>query len=90
MDVFIGANENSGALAGHLVVREDEANEVEQALTAERYLCSCGRVYSKESWDNLESLGVNLTSNETGARVINVESKFCAVCGNRIAVQVFP
>lgn len=85
MDVFVGPPGN-GALAGALLLRENEVREVEQALTAPRCVCTCGRVFSAESWDQLELMYTKLTMTDEGdPAVMNVEIRACSFCGRDLA-----
>lgn len=86
LDVFIGKDKDSLAKAGHLVVRDHEAQEVEHALTAPHAACGCGKTYNETTWKELKSIGYMPSFDDDGQR-IRLELRNCS-CNSTLAVVV--
>lgn len=86
LDVFVGADKDHLALSGCLVLRENEAKEVEYALNAPHKACSCGRVYTEATWKELPLIGLQPTADDDD-RPFNLELRNCRVCGTTLACE---
>jgi len=89
LDVFVGPDKDHLALSGRLVLRPSEASELEYALNAPHKVCSCGKIYTEVSWKELESVGVQPTTDDD-ARPFNLDLRNCRVCGSTIACVAAP
>jgi len=84
LDVFVGPDKDHLALSGCLVLRHDEAKEVEYALSTPHKVCSCGKVYSVKSWEELSLVGFQPTEDDDG-KPFTLELRNCASCGTTLA-----
>lgn len=85
LDVFIGPNMDNLAKAGHLVVRANEAQEVEHALTAPYSACGCGRTYTEATWKELKLVGPMPSFDDDGKDIV-LELRNCCACYSTLAV----
>jgi len=84
LDVFVGPDKDHLALSGHLVLRHNEASEIEYALNAPHKACSCGKVYSEVGWTELHLVGRQPTEDDDG-KPYTLELRNCRVCGSTLA-----